>query len=87
MARRDIRRRLWEAQGGKCYYCAKPTAFIVRKHGSLRKNEATLDHVIPLSKGGRMAPTINCVVACNQCNSERGNRDARIFLLEKMGLA
>ena len=87
MSKRTVRRLLWERQGGKCYYCAQPTAFIERKHGTLRKNEATLDHIIPLASGGRKAPTLNCVVACNQCNQERGTTDARIFLLQKMGLA
>jgi 5-methylcytosine-specific restriction endonuclease McrA len=33
---------------------------------------ATIDHILPLSKGGTDAPT-NLRAACLQCNNERGN--------------
>lgn len=84
----SARRRLWKAQGGLCYYCAKPTRFVIYPPGHTpRKRDATLDHVIPKSLGGVNAPRKNCVMACLQCNHERGTKDARLFLLEKMGLA
>jgi 5-methylcytosine-specific restriction endonuclease McrA len=81
------RRRIWEQQGYRCYYCAQKTRIKIPKHGRLHSNTATLDHIIPVSKGGAFGPTLNCVVACHACNSERGDKDARVFLLEKMGLA
>ena len=46
----------------------------------------TLDHIVPTSKGGVKAPTINAVAACRSCNNERGDKDARLFLLEKQGM-
>ncbi|WPQ59822.1 HNH endonuclease [Paenibacillus polymyxa] len=41
-----------------CYYCGKPGD--------------TIDHKIPLSKGGFTSPK-NCVVACSTCNVEKGD--------------
>lgn len=37
------------------------------------ERQPTLDHVIPLSKGGEDSPD-NIVVACRHCNDVRGNR-------------
>jgi len=49
----------------RCYYCRK------------RKIKLTLDHVIPLSKGGRNSPE-NIVPACQSCNCAK--RDKMILL-------
>ncbi|HEO64786.1 MAG TPA: HNH endonuclease [Spirochaetes bacterium] len=45
-----------------CAYCGK----------RLPKDQLTLDHVIPLSKGGKKAWN-NIVAACNSCNNKKGN--------------
>lgn len=45
----------------RCYYCG---------HKLSRKNK-TIDHVIPLSKGGS-DKTRNKVLACRTCNEEKG---------------
>lgn len=83
----NIRTRLFKEQRGLCYYCARPMALLkLGEKDRAPSNLATLDHIIPLAKGGARGPTINCVCACKKCNNERGTRDARLFLLEKMGL-
>ena len=46
-----------------CVYCY--TKLVVKG-----KNAATLDHIIPRSKGGRAIPT-NLVVSCALCNREK----------------
>lgn len=46
-----------------CQYC----------YGKFSRNNLTLDHVIPLSKGGKTEWT-NIVTACNTCNSRKSNR-------------
>jgi len=46
-----------------CQYCATPYT----------KNNLTLDHVTPISKGGRTSWT-NIVVACGPCNVRKGNK-------------
>ena len=45
---------------GHCAYCGKEA-------------KLTLDHVIPLSKGGKHSKD-NAVAACAHCNSSKGNR-------------
>lgn len=49
-----------EAAGGRCHYCHefKPL---------------TMDHVIPVSKGGPHTAS-NIVPACQPCNSRKGAR-------------
>ncbi len=49
-------------QGGKCRYCQKP----------LRREDATADHAVPLSKGGEDHYE-NVVAACFPCNQKKGD--------------
>ncbi len=46
----------------KCIYC----------NCTLTQENATADHIIPISKGGNNAQ-INLMVCCMECNAERGN--------------
>lgn len=85
--KRKLRKRLWVKQKGQCYYCTRSVYLPAAGSTKQTKGLATLDHVIPLSMGGAFDPMANCVVACFECNNERGTTDARIFLLQKMGLA
>lgn len=56
------RRRLWELNP-QCTYCLR--------HITL--NEATLDHIMPRSKGGKGNKENRCL-SCQECNSLKGNR-------------
>lgn len=79
--KRRRKERLFAEQNGLCYYCQNPMRLV---HGANGEPDlATLDHVVPLSAGGPRGPTLNTVVACYQCNNERGNRSSRKFLREK----
>lgn len=49
-----------QAAKGRCYYCAKAA-------------KLTIDHVIPLSRGGQHTRT-NVVPACQPCNSKKNNQ-------------
>jgi 5-methylcytosine-specific restriction endonuclease McrA len=75
---------LMRQQDGKCFYCGRRMKY----HPKVRNigRAATIDHIIPRSKGGAKGPMVNGVAACKRCNNERGDRDARLFLLEKQGL-
>lgn len=78
---------IWKKQGGKCYYCERPTRLPKRRNtGSLSDDIATLDHIVPKSRGGDKSTRRNCVVACFRCNNDRGTKDARMFMLERMGM-
>jgi 5-methylcytosine-specific restriction endonuclease McrA len=62
-------------QGTICAYCSKPA------------NPVTLDHIVPLSKGGSNNP-LNMLVACRSCNSSKGARswDEWMGVLKARGL-
>lgn len=48
-----------------CYYCG--TALV-------RGENATVDHVIPLSRGGSRLDMNNLVASCRSCNSKKKNK-------------
>ena len=45
---------------GVCHYC----------HGRFPAEELTLDHIVPVSRGGRSTRG-NLVVCCRKCNAEK----------------
>lgn len=47
--------------GDACYLCGKETD----------RDDRTLDHVVPLRRGGKHIPS-NCRVAHRRCNSKKG---------------
>jgi 5-methylcytosine-specific restriction endonuclease McrA len=53
---------------GVCVFCKKRVS---RKHELSHSRRATLDHIVPKSKGG-----LNCVdnfqITCRDCNTRRG---------------
>jgi hypothetical protein len=49
-----------------CHYCGKAIT---------EKDELTVDHVIPLSKGGN-SKNDNLVIACKACNREKSSLNA-----------
>lgn len=54
---------LFLRDNGVCQYCEK----------RLCKEVATIDHVVPRSKGG-LTTWENCVICCADCNSKKGNK-------------
>lgn len=71
---KDLRKsRWWQnliANDPECYYC----------HKVLKKEEVTMDHVVPLSRGGRSTKG-NIVPACKPCNNEKKNKTASELML------
>ena len=65
----------WKQQVGKgmCYYCEKRFAM----------EQLTMDHVVPLARGGKSTKN-NCVVACKDCNTEKGNKLSVEKTIEEM---
>lgn len=51
-----------------CHYCRVG----MTKRGSRDPRSATIDHIIPKSRGGDSSP-INKVECCRKCNNEKGN--------------
>lgn len=55
-----------------CHYCqSKNLVMNINVQGVPRNRRATLDHVIPRSKGGREFAESNLVVACFSCNQKK----------------
>ena len=71
-ARQRIRGRLLAAWDGRCAYCSRPT------------NEPTLDHVIPVSKGGAHSDD-NAVLACPSCNHCKDDRTPQEWAHDILG--
>lgn len=55
-------------QRGKCYYCGVK---MIQQRG--KPNSQTVDHVVPLDKGGRNSPD-NLVIACLKCNCSKQDK-------------
>ncbi|MCX7678829.1 MAG: HNH endonuclease [Spirochaetes bacterium] len=60
---RSLRRSLWWKETiseGKCYYCGR----------IFNPSDLTMDHKIPLAKGGKSEKT-NIAPACKECNNRK----------------
>ncbi|MGD2127198.1 MAG: HNH endonuclease signature motif containing protein [Desulfobacteraceae bacterium] len=60
---RRLRQSAWwmrRIQKGVCHYC----------HGKVGKGRLTMDHVVPLSRGGKSSRG-NIVPACKECNNKK----------------
>jgi 5-methylcytosine-specific restriction endonuclease McrA len=64
-----IKKRLMSSRKRNCYYCG-----IV-----LSRKTATIDHIVPLSKGGSFALD-NLALCCKPCNQSKGNMDCVEFM-------
>jgi hypothetical protein len=53
----------------RCIYCDK----------ELTHENATADHIIPISKGGNNTQ-VNMIACCKDCNGERGNMDFKKYM-------
>ena len=59
-------------KNAKCIYC----------DNKLTLDNATADHIIPISDGGNNCQ-VTLVVCCKDCNNERGNLDFRYYMSKK----
>jgi 5-methylcytosine-specific restriction endonuclease McrA len=60
---RELRKSQWwknRIGRGECYYC----------HERFAPKELTLDHIVPVSRGGRTTKG-NCVPCCKECNNRK----------------
>ncbi len=60
---RELRKSPWwkrKLQQGRCYYCGR----------RFKPSELTMDHLIPLIRGGRSVKS-NLVPACKECNNKK----------------
>lgn len=67
----DVRREKIEMQSGRCFYCARPMTPLGQQCEGYDNLRPTLDHRIPLGRGGRDEAS-NAVAACQRCNNSKG---------------
>lgn len=72
---------IFARDGGRCAYCGVETHRL-GKGLSRSPRLATLDHVVPRSRGGPLKAA-NLVLACQACNNQRGIMDAQAFRVLK----
>lgn len=82
--RRRILKQLFEAQGGKCFYCHVPIWYREadnKEYVSMEKSKtnAVIEHRIPLSRGG-LDTTSNVVASCDECNTLKRTKTDIEFL-------
>lgn len=70
--RRLATRIFWEEFRGvmRCWYCERPVS---KTNDPSSEDHATVDHRIPLSKGGENK-FHNMVLACRSCNMNKANK-------------
>ena len=69
---RELRKTPWWEQKinqGLCYYC----------NGKFGREHLTMDHKVPLARGGRSSKN-NIVVCCKNCNTSKKDRFAIDFI-------
>ena len=59
-----------------CVYCNKPD---LKLKADKRHEAATVDHVVPKSKGGKADDFNNFAVCCNSCNKKKDSATAEEF--------
>ena len=67
------RRVLRESHGDACHWCGTTMLFVSVRKGEFSARLATIEHLVPLSKGGTHTFE-NTRLACWECNIRRGNR-------------
>lgn len=67
-----------------CSYCPKTNLKIELQGMKVSNgNKATIDHIIPTSKGGDSFDYANLCVACGTCNSEKSDMSLDEYLIYK----
>ena len=64
--------------GTKCYYCKKEMDFSVGVGRKFNKDMATIEHLIPLARGGEHTWE-NTVLACRHCNISKNAKTTEEF--------
>lgn len=68
----STRRQLFNKHGGRCVYCQRKTQMPSMLPGANHQLTATIDHILPLCRGGTMKGD-NITLACQRCNGLKGD--------------
>lgn len=67
--KKRIKEKFYSLGHSRCHYCCRQL-----NYSSGFRNSATVEHIIPKSKGGTLALK-NCLVVCAECNTKRADKD------------
>lgn len=73
--RKECRAFVLDRDNWTCHYCSAQ----LDRDGQGELNSPTVDHIVPLSKGGTWAAS-NLVACCNWCNTEKDTLDYNAFV-------
>lgn len=73
----DVIKFAFDQTNGRCLYCGKKL-YILRKQKYVLSDDATIDHIIPVSCFG-LTEQGNIALACKDCNIERQNETPERF--------
>lgn len=75
-----IKARMFWEQRGLCHWCRQPMTIYPRGRTAPKRDfsVATLDHLVPRSKGGGLGRA-NLVLACKSCNLAKGDTPATLW--------
>jgi len=60
----------------KCHYCTNKNLKIQWDNYYIPPNQkATIDHILPISKGGGVYDKMNIVVSCEECNRKKSDKN------------
>jgi hypothetical protein len=76
------RRRIYERDGWRCVWCCAQ----VERNAVGIVRQATIDHVIPRSRGGSNRAS-NLITCCSLCNAKRGHRSVPAFAVALCGVS
>lgn len=79
-SKRLLKQKLYDKQRGVCFYCERKMVKLTWNNAH-NERQATLDHIVPLSKGGEDAED-NIVCACIRCNRDKADMMPMDFLKE-----
>lgn len=60
-----------------CGYCGRPDLYEAERKSD--DWQVTLDHIIPLSKGGQMFDISNLIISCTLCNRIKDSDSLKLF--------
>jgi hypothetical protein len=83
---RKQRKRLWEKQRGKCYWCEQKTRLLYITDGKVPKDAATIDHLDSRlnANRGNFNGFLRHVMACWKCNNDRANAEVAALPLSEL---
>ena len=82
----SVKHRMMQEQDFRCFYCSVELQYIPKDTDDKNRSRswATLDHKIPISKGGEHTLK-NCVIACRSCNFSKGTKTDTEFMAVRHG--